>query len=219
MPLQLVDRFHPRLAAQQQAEIDAGKLRKREELELLSPQQLRPLGFLSLLMFIGGGLFFAILNIVAYIWQTHRLPGALTGGSLLLWLLSNIASSIVIVVIHEAIHGAAFALWGGKPHFGARLPYALYCGARNQLFRRNYYLVIGLAPLVLITLAGIVCTLLFPVASPYVILAWVGNFSGAAGDAWVVARLLRQPAHVFVEDTETGCRVWEIGQTDPALTA
>src|SRR5581483_12189157 len=110
----------------------------------------------------------------------------------ILWLVFNILGYIIILPIHEAIHGLAFAFWGGKPYFGTKLPLALYCGAKNQLFRRNQYLVVGLAPLVVITLAGIILTLFSPVLASYTIFATAGNFSGAAGDVMVARRLLRQ---------------------------
>jgi len=112
--------------------------------------------------------------------------------------------------LHEGIHGLAFAFWGGKPFFGAKLPVALYCGAKNQLFRRNHYLMVGLAPLVVITLAGIVLTILVPGLAAYTLFGTIGNVSGAAGDVWGTRKILRQPKHVLVEDTETGYRVWEI---------
>ena len=88
--------------------------------------------------------------------------------------------------------------------------YALYCGAKEQLFRRNQYLVVGLAPLVVITLAGIVFTLLAPVLASYTLFVTVGNVSGAAGDVWSAQRLARLPATALVEDTEAGYRAWEL---------
>ncbi len=47
MPLHVIDRFHPKLRDKQQAAIDAGQLYKRDELELLDPQNLRPLLMVS----------------------------------------------------------------------------------------------------------------------------------------------------------------------------
>ena len=210
MPLTFVDRFHPDLRRAQQAAIDAGLLRKLDEIALLEPQRLLPLSLLSLLLLVAGGIFFGVLNIAAYLWQTHATSGQIGGWGLITWIAINILSYLVILPIHEALHAAAFSFWGGSPYFGVKLPYALYCGAKNQLFRRNHYLVVGLAPLVVITLAGIIFTLLSPVLASYVIFATVGNVSGAAGDVWVAARLLRLPGTSLVEDTETGYRAWEI---------
>ena len=103
----------------------------------------------------------------------------------------------------------------GKPYFGARLPYALYCGAKNQLFHRNQYFVVGLAPLIVITLDGIIFILISPVLASYTLFALIGNFSGAAGDVWVVRKLLRRPGSILVEDTEAGYRAWELTEPSP----
>ena len=112
--------------------------------------------------------------------------------------------------LHEIIHALAFIFWGGKPYFGAKLPVALYCGAKNQLFRRNQYLVVGLAPLIVISLVAIIFTIFSPALASYTLFASIGNFSGAAGDVWSVLKILRHPADVLIEDTESGYRVWEI---------
>jgi Putative zincin peptidase len=210
LPLTLIDRFHPHLRDEQQVAINTGDIRKLEEIELLDPEQLRPLALLSLLLLVIGAIFFGFLNYAAYTLQTHSTPGFRGGGNLLLWIVINIIGYILILPIHEMVHAAAFVLWGGKPYFGTKLPYALYCGAKNQLFHRNQYLVVGLAPLVVITLAGIIFTLISPALASYTIFATVGNVSGAAGDVWVVRKLLRRSPSILVEDTESGYRAWEL---------
>ena len=207
----IIDRFHPRLVQEEQKAVDAGQVRKLEELELLEPQQLRPLAKLSLQMLVIGAIFFFVLNYAVYFWRMHTLALHITGGGILLWLVINVIGYFLILPIHEVIHALAFLFWGGKPYFGTKLPLALYCGAKNQLFRRNQYLVIGLAPLVVLTIAGIIFTLINPVLASYTLFASLGNVSGAAGDVWTVARLLRYPKSVLVEDTEAGYKVWEVG--------
>src|SRR5258705_5296342 len=217
MSLTIIDRFHPRLVREEQKAVDAGQLRKREELELLEPEQLRPLAKLSLQMLVIGAVFFVVLNYAAYFWQRHTLALHITGWGVLLWLVINVVGYFLILPIHEVVHALAFILWGGKPYFGTKLPLALYCGAKNQLFHRNQYLVIGLAPLVVLTIAGIIFTLLNPVLASYTLFASLGNVSGAAGDVLTVARLLRLPKSVLVEDTEAGDRAWEVGRGRPIL--
>ncbi len=126
MPLTLIDRFHPRLRDEQQVAIDAGHLRKLEEAELLEPGQMRPLALFSLLLLVIGGAFFALLDVAAYSWQTHTSVSITGGWGLLLWFAINIASYILILPIHELVHAAFFILWGGRPYFGTKMPYALY---------------------------------------------------------------------------------------------
>src|SRR2546421_8749642 len=210
-PLILIDRFQPHLRDRQQIAIAAGKLRKRDELELLEPQQLRPMLLLSVVMLVIGTVFFGILTIAAYFAQTHSTRGQIGGWALLLWLGINILSYVLVLFLHEGIHALAFIFWGGKPYFGAKLPVALFCGAKNQLFRRDQYLVVGLAPLVVITVVAVIFTLFYPALASYALLGSIGNFSGAAGDVWGTTKLLRQPRNVLVEDTDAGYRVWEVG--------
>ncbi|HEV2662612.1 MAG TPA: DUF3267 domain-containing protein [Ktedonobacteraceae bacterium] len=208
--LQLIDRFHPSQRRVEQLAIDAGRLHKLDELELLEPEALRPLARFGLLLLLGGGVFFIVLNLAAYYWQRHTLNLNLTFGGVLVWLLINILGAIVILPLHELLHGLMFLLWGGRPFFGAKLPLALYCGARQQLFHRNQYIAVGLAPLVVITLAAFVLTLFSPVLASYTLFANLSNFSGAVGDLWSVMRMAHLPANALIEDTDAGYRAWEI---------
>lgn len=204
-----MDRFHPQQRKELQTVIEAGQLLKTEDFEILSEQQMRPLAIFSAQLLGLGALFFIVLNLVSYTAQTHQLFPSITFWGFVVWFLLNIVGYVVILPMHELIHGIAFAFWGGRPHFGAKLPFALYCGAKGQLFHRNAYLVVGLAPVVVLTLVGILFMLLNPIYASYSLLAVVGNVSGAAGDLWVAERLRHVPANVLVEDTETGYRVWE----------
>lgn len=210
MALFLVDRFHTRQRDEQQLLIDAGQLQKKEELALLEGEQLRPLAVLSLQMFIGGGLFFVLLDLIAYHWHYQYWLVPLTPTNIISWIIFNVIGYLLILCVHELIHGAVFAFWGGQPHFGAKLPLALYCGARQQLFRRNHYLVVGLAPLISLTLLGIIVTICYPGPASYLLFAFAGNFSGAAGDVVVARRVARLSNAVLIEDTEVGYTAWEI---------
>src|SRR5260370_10726722 len=210
MSLTIVDRFQPRLRAEQQAAIDAGHIRKVEELALLERDQLLPLARLSLQMLLVGAAFFGLLDYGVFVLRYYTFNLHITGGGVLLWLVISVVGACLMLPLHELLHVAAFLLWGGKPYFGAKLPYALYCGAKNQLFRRNQYLVVGLAPLVVITLAGISFTLVSPALASYTIFATAGNISGAAGDLWSVRRLLRLPHSILEEDTEAGSSAYQL---------
>jgi hypothetical protein len=210
MSLLLVDRYHPQARREKQALIDMGRLRKTDELALFDIEQLRPLALLSLIMLIIGGIFFVVVDLLAYFGRYQHWLAPLSVWGIVLWLVLNIIGYIIILGIHEVIHGLVFAFWGGKPHFGAKLPVALYCGAREQLFARNYYLAVGLAPLIVITIVGIIVTILYPGVAAYLLLAFAGNFSGAAGDIVASRKVARLPAGVLIEDTEVGYTAWEI---------
>ena len=137
MSLRLIDRYHPRRRREQQAAIDKGHLHTIDELALLEGSQLQPLARLSLLLLSSGGVGFAVLTMICYFLHYHQFFAPFTVGSVVLWIVVSVIGYIVILPIHEGIHGLAFIFWGGKPHFGAKLPLVLYCGARGQLFRRD----------------------------------------------------------------------------------
>lgn len=210
MSYSLRDRFHPRLRQQLQNAIDAGHMRNIEETAYLEESQLLPLAQLSLQLLLVGALFFGLLNYIVYVWQYHTFALHLSLVPFLLWLVVGIVGYMIMLPLHELLHALAFLLWGGTPYFGVKMPYALFCGARNQLFRRNQYLVVGLAPLIVITLAGIILTLFSPIVAVYTLAITIGNVSGAAGDVLAAQKLWRMSSDVLVEDTNDGFRVWEI---------
>src|SRR5215470_9598119 len=112
LSLTLIDRFNPHQRNEQQEAINNGHIHKLEEIELLEPEQLRPLALLSVLLLIIGAIFFGLLNYASYTQQTHSTPGINGGKSLPIWILINIVGYILILPIHELIHAAAFVFWG-----------------------------------------------------------------------------------------------------------
>lgn len=117
-------------------------------------------------------------------------------------LLMVVVVSVVITVVHEAIHGVFFWLFTKeKPVFGASLLYA-YAGAPDWYIRRDAYAVVGMAPLVVITVVGMALLWVVPTwAILPVILAVVLNASGAAGDMGVIGYLFTKPPSTYVCDT------------------
>lgn len=213
VPLLVIDRYHPCRRQQAQTALNVGQLQIRDELALLAPAQLRPLAWLSLWLLLMAGVFFSVLTTLVFVGLYHLTISPSLGG-IVLWCVLNILGYVLILPLHEAIHALIILFWGGRPHFGVeflagtRIPLALYCGAKQQLFRRNAYVAIALAPLCIISIAALILTLLAPTLAFYLLLASVGNVSGAAGDVLVVWRLLRLPSHTLIEDTQTGYRAW-----------
>ena len=202
--------WQPRRQRLAQQAIDAGRIHLAQAWDALAPERLRDLAALSLYLFLAGIALFAGLNLLFYRLKTGNAHSALSWSLVLLAIGANVLSYLVVLVLHEGIHGLVFALMGGRPTFGARLPLALYCGAPNQLFTRNAYLAVGLAPLVVISLGGIALMALAPTIAPFLQLGLIGNFSGAAGDLWAARILLRQPPRVLIQDTETGFEVYAV---------
>lgn len=105
------------------------------------------------------------------------------------------------IVLHEAVHGLGFMLLAKvRPIFAFRGVYA-YAAAPGYYIPRNPYLVIALAPLVVISLVGVVLmTFVPPLWITPLVLVCVVNSSGAVGDLWVAWLLLRHPPEAFAQD-------------------
>ncbi len=112
-----------------------------------------------------------------------------------------LAVTAAMIVLHEAAHGICFWIFTGTaPKFGFKLTYA-YAAAPDWYLPKYAYLVTALAPLVLLSLAGVA---LMPVVPPgafiVLLLFLVTNASGAIGDLWVVRWLLHQPDACYAND-------------------
>jgi len=120
---------------------------------------------------------------------------------LLLQALLMLLSVVFFILLHELIHGLFFwRLIGERPLFGLRGLYA-FAAAPGWYIPRNPYLWIGLSPLVLISLFGL---LLVPLIPSPLLFAWlfglVYNAAGAAGDIYFVLWLLTQRPDLYIED-------------------
>ncbi len=116
---------------------------------------------------------------------------------------------VLTVIVHEMLHGAFFWLFTKTPPvFGIKLWYA-FASAPGWYLAAVPFLVTGLAPLVGITALGTACLLIIPdtLISEAVLLISL-NAAGSAGDLYVVARLLRQPKGVLVEDQGESIRFY-----------
>jgi hypothetical protein len=132
----------------------------------------------------------------------------------------NFASSKILIyfaliigtlVLHELIHGVFMSKYGGKPSYGAGIAYFIlpyFYATTTTVFRRNQFIVISIAPLVLISLVGIGLMAAFPSIAHWIFIPFVINASGAVGDLWVARNVLRYPKHVFLEDRKTGLIIY-----------
>ncbi len=112
-----------------------------------------------------------------------------------------LALSVFYIVLHESFHGVFFWLFTrSRPKFAFRGAYA-YAAAPDWFIPRNAFLVTTLAPLVFISLAGLVLFVFVPPA--WLLATWfvvIMNASGAVGDLAVAGWLLRQPACCLAQD-------------------
>jgi hypothetical protein len=131
------------------------------------------------------------------------------------WWIAVIAILLVVLPLHELLHGITIGAIGHRVRYGAKLSKGvLYATAENALFRRDEYLGVALAPLVAITLGAMALMVVVPQwLSYYVAIGAVLNAGGAIGDLWSVGILLRYPASVLVRDEADGFRIYAAGSS------
>ena len=120
-----------------------------------------------------------------------------------------VGSMVLVIVLHELCHGAAIRAFGGTARYGLGVVYAVFPYAfatTDTRFTRNQFLVVALAPLVLLTLLGVPAMVLFE--WPWLAVPLALNAGGAVGDVWMALTLLSYPAGVSVIDSETGLEVY-----------
>lgn len=151
----------------------------------------------------------ALLGMAAW-WQVVVHLRGTNPGSDVPWWLSIIILVIVVIPIHEGLHGLAILLTGHKPRFGAKLDKGVvYATADGALFRRNDFIMIALAPIVVMTLVGMGLMIVLPDGlANLVSLGIVFNAASAIGDLWMTWVVLRYPSSALVKDEEDGIRVF-----------
>ena len=108
---------------------------------------------------------------------------------------------VVTLIIHEGIHALFFWIFSGqKPVVGFKGTYA-YAAMPDWYFPRNQFIVIGISPLILLTILGVLLLATLPIALlNLVLIALIINTSGAVGDLFVVFWLMTKPKETFAHD-------------------
>ena len=114
-----------------------------------------------------------------------------------------------VIVTHELIHGAAMLMFGARPTFGAALVQkvmpVVYCTSPGHLFTRGQFMVVALAPAVVLSVVG-VALMPFGNLASWLMIPLALNLGGAIGDFWMTGMLLRREPDVLVEDLHEGLR-------------
>lgn len=107
-----------------------------------------------------------------------------------------------VVLVHEAVHGVFLWLFtGSRPVFGVGAGYAS-AGAPDWYLPRWPYVIVALAPLVVLTALGLVVLAVAPAALLLPTLAFLAlNAGGAVGDLAVSGWVLLQPADCLANDS------------------
>lgn len=116
-----------------------------------------------------------------------------------------------VLILHESIHGQFMRLCGGHPVYGVIWKQGVfYAISPGYPYRRGQYLLVELAPLVLISLLGALGIWLLAGTFWVAILAILAatNAAGAAGDLWMSYMALRYRANAFFVDERDGVRIF-----------
>lgn len=116
--------------------------------------------------------------------------------------------SLAYIIIHELVHGFFMKRFSGiKPKYGYTFVYA-YAGS-EAYFNKRDYIIIALSPIVILGIVIAIINALVPETWFWVIyFIQICNISGAAGDLYVTAKLLKQPADILVNDSGVAMQVY-----------
>ena len=126
-------------------------------------------------------------------------------------ILIAISTIVFTLLFHEFIHGVAISMYGGKPGYGTGvahhiLPY-LYT-TTETVFRRNQFIVILMAPLIVISVLGVISMAIFPSIAHWFLIPLTINAAGAIGDILITFSLIRYPEHILLSDDHSGLTIY-----------
>ena len=122
---------------------------------------------------------------------------------------------VLMIPLHEGVHGLFFwLLTGERPRFGFVGPYA-YAAAPDWYIPRNPYLLVGLAPLVVLSVVGMALVPFVPVSVLFVVLVVVVmNAAGSVGDLVMTAWVIVRPKSALVRDAGDAITLYVPVQTN-----
>ncbi len=154
----------------------------------------------------------ATILLMGWWWTVASWGRDASGETGIVWWIALILIFVIVLPLHELIHGITIMLLGHQARYGAKLSKGvLYATAEHALFRRNEYLAVALAPLVVITLLAMGLMLIVGQGWAYYVgIAAVLNAGGAIGDLWAAGVVARYPATALISDEADGFRVFAL---------
>lgn len=134
-----------------------------------------------------------------------------------LFLLAMVVDFILLVILHEGVHGICFRLiTGRKPIFAIGPGYA-YAAAPDVYITRHPYLVTAISPLIVLTALGMAIIPFVPRDLIFHVgLIMVMNITGAVGDLWVVGGLFLRRGPLLIQDSGDRVAVYQPAEKIPA---
>ncbi|RRD32589.1 DUF3267 domain-containing protein [Streptococcus minor] len=163
-----------------------------------------------------GAFILLILFVPLFTFMTNLvLAGQLTSATIeLQWILYFPLFYILLLFIHEGIHGFFFKRFSPENpvKYGFKWEAMMaYATSPGSLYHRKQFIVIGLAPFVLISLALTFGLMIGWISAPFYILLASTHAASCVGDFYYAYLLLVKFAKVDirVEDTETGILIYQ----------
>lgn len=118
---------------------------------------------------------------------------------------------VAVLVLHQLLHAAVARALGGRPRFDLDVVQwifpVMFVRVTGQQFSRTQYLAYLLAPLILLSLAG-VAGMLIDHRAAMLILPLAFNTGMSMQDIWMAWVVWRQPAGTVVEGQPDGFRLF-----------
>jgi hypothetical protein len=110
-------------------------------------------------------------------------------------------SIILMLVLHELIHGGFFWLFTHeRPRFALKSGYA-FAAAPEWFLPAAQYILVGLSPLLIISIvSSLLAWIVSSTITPYLLFIATFNAAGSLGDMIVVAWVVKQPKTILVKD-------------------
>jgi hypothetical protein len=169
------------------------------------------LNFASLIPLVIGLLFF---NSIDQLLRLIQLPVLLSvpfnNGTRPAITVLALVMTVLLLSIHELCHGLAYRAFGAKVRYGINWRKAVaYAAAEHHYLTRDAYIVVALAPLVIITVACILGMALTDGVIRFLFgLMGTVNAGAAVGDVWFTLVCIRQPQTLLVRDYGDGAELY-----------
>jgi energy-coupling factor transporter transmembrane protein EcfT len=166
----------------------------------------------------GGGIALLILFGMLFSWVVSLIrPSiafelAISSANALFVCLSLLGIAAGQMVLHELVHGVFIWLFTrSRPTFGFRGWYA-YAAAPGWFFSRGQYLVVLLAPFVLLSVLGLILLTIVSqrIALMTILLAAVLNAASSVSDLWITLLIIRERRPIVIEDLGDGMNFYTL---------
>ncbi len=179
---------------------------ERGEINLENSRLLMAMNLIGLVLLVGAGWLFAVLltRLRPHTGEFILIFRSETPWLVLSTLLTFLVLLVLMIVLHEGLHGLAFWLFTrSRPQFTFKGWYAS-ASAPGWYFTLPAYAIIGLLPLFGISLLGLALAPLLP--ESWIVPIWAlltMNAAGAIGDVMIVGWLFTLPRNALVQDFHT----------------